>query len=477
MMSLIDKYTFLIHDYETFGKHPTFDRPAQFASIRTDSNFKIIEDPNIFFCRPTNDYLPDPEAVLITGITPQQALRNGVNEAEFARHINKLFCVPDTCILGYNNINFDDEISRNLFYRNFYDPYSWSWQQGNSRWDLLNVVRACYALRPNGIEWPFNNEGKPSFRLEHLTSANNIEHINAHNAMDDVYATLALAKLIRQAQPKLFYYLYHHRRKQQLKKLVNVTTMKPLVYVSSCLGASRGNTTWIAPIAWNPYNSNELLVCDLSGDIRILDNLKTHTLDADFYSKNSTVKNNTTTVPLKLVHLNKCPVLVPANTLRSIDADRLGIHRQQCLDNLTWLRLQPKIRKKALALFSEHENFMSSDDVDTQLYNGFFNDTDRASMDIILATAPQNLPALNIDFIDPRIKSLLFRYRARNFSYTLDYDEQIFWLEHRKKIFTQPRLITYIHKLEMLYLENKDDMQKARLLRALFIYLHKNSYY
>ncbi|XNM88044.1 hypothetical protein ACLK18_11460 [Escherichia coli] len=57
-------------------------------------------------------------------------------------------------ILGYNNVRFDDEVTRNVFYRNFYDPYAWSWQHDNSRWDLLDVMRACYALRPEGINWP-----------------------------------------------------------------------------------------------------------------------------------------------------------------------------------------------------------------------------------------------------------------------------------------------------------------------------------
>lgn len=214
--------TFLFHDYETFGTHPALDRPAQFASIRTDSDFNIIGEPEVFYCKPADDYLPQPGAVLITGITPQEARDKGENEADFARRIHSLFTVPKTCVVGYNNVRFDDEVTRNILYRNFYDPYAWSWQHDNSRWDLLDVMRACYALRPEGINWPENDDGLPSFRLEHLTKANGIEHANAHDAMADVYATIAMAQLVKSRQPRLFDYLYTHRNKHKLAALIDV---------------------------------------------------------------------------------------------------------------------------------------------------------------------------------------------------------------------------------------------------------------
>ncbi|MGL9769396.1 MAG: exodeoxyribonuclease I [Sodalis sp. (in: enterobacteria)] len=474
MPNLLTKPTFLFYDYETFGKHPAFDRPAQFAGIRADSQFKTISAPEVFFCHPADDYLFDPEAVLITSITPQKALHEGIAEVEFARRIHQLFTVPNTCILGYNNIRFDDEVSRNLFYRNFYDPYAWSWQQGNSRWDMLDVVRACYALRPDGIEWPLNDDGLPSFRLEHLTRANGIEHANAHDAMADVYATLAMAKLIRQTQPKLFDYLYRHRGKRQLKSLVDIATMKPLVHVSGTFGAARGNTAWIAPLAWHPNNPNVLIVCDLSGDIQVLADLDNNALRTRLYMRRDTlVDSNNAMIPLKLIHLNKCPVLAPENTLPPMEAERLGIQRQYCIDNLTWLRARPELRKKVVALFAESMPFTSSDDVDAQLYNGFFSDIDRVAMEIIRATAPEDLPALDINFVDTRLKPLLFRYRARNFPHTLDRDEQLRWLEHRKTRFTQQRLESYMQQLEMLYLAHKRDKHKTRLLCALFEYLER----
>jgi exodeoxyribonuclease-1 len=461
--------TFLFHDYETFGTSPALDRPAQFAALRTDADFTTIGEPEVFYCKPADDYLPQPEAVLITGITPQVARAKGENEAAFAKRIHDLFTVPNTCVVGYNNVRFDDEVTRNIFYRNFYDPYAWSWQNHNSRWDLLDVMRACYALRPEGINWPENEEGLPSFRLEHLTKANGIEHSNAHDAMADVYATIAMAQLVKAKQPKLFAYLYSHRSKQKLATLIDVPQMKPLVHVSGMFGAARGNTSWVAPLAWHPENRNAVIMVDLAGDMSPLLELDADALRERLYTPKSELGDDTA-VPVKLVHLNKCPVLAQANTLRPEDAERLGIDRQRCLDNLQILRDYPQVREKVLAIFAEAEPFVPSENVDAQIYNGFFSDADRAAMKILLETEPRNLPALDITFADARIEKLLFNYRARNFPGTLDEEEQQRWLAHRREIFTPEFLQRYAEELQALFQQYDGDSEKQALLKALWQY-------
>ncbi|EOU9535543.1 exodeoxyribonuclease I [Cronobacter dublinensis] len=461
--------TFLFHDYETFGKSPSLDRPAQFAALRTDENFNVIGEPEVFYCKPADDYLPQPEAVLITGITPQVALARGENEAEFARRIHALFTVPKTCVVGYNNVRFDDEVTRNIFYRNFYDPYAWSWRHDNSRWDLLDVMRACYALRPEGIVWPENSDGLPSFRLEHLTVANGIEHANAHDAMADVHATIAMAQLVKTRQPRMFDYLYTYRSKQKLATLIDIVQMKPLVHVSGMFGAWRGNTSWIAPIAWHPDNRNAVIVVDLAGDISPLLELDADALRERLYTPKAALGDDSA-VPVKLVHLNKCPVLAQANTLRPEDAERLGIDRQHCLNNLKVLRDAPQVREKLVALFAEAPPFPPTSNVDAQLYDGFFSDADRAAMRIVLQTPPQNLPALDITFVDKRIEKLLFNYRARNFPGTLSEPEQQRWLNHRRDVFTPEFLQAYAQELEMLYNQYESDKEKTALLKALYQY-------
>ncbi|NHB91441.1 exodeoxyribonuclease I [Photorhabdus cinerea] len=473
MKNSSEQPTFYIHDYETFGKHPALDRPAQFAGVRTDMDFNIIEEPLVIYCSPADDYLPQPEAVMITGITPQIALEKGVNEAEFARQIHNVFSVPNSCILGYNNIRFDDEVSRNIFYRNFYDPYAYSWQKGNSRWDLLDVLRACYALRPEGIIWPENDDGLPSFKLEHLTKANGIEHSHAHDAMSDVYATIAMAKLLKAAQPRMFNYFFQLRNKQKISNLIDIPQMKPLVHVSGMFGAARSNTSLVAPLAWHPINQNAVIMCDLAGDISPLLELDADALRERLYTRHDELLPDQPPVPVKLVHINKCPIIAPDNTLRTEDAERLGLDRDYCEKNLAILRNNPQIREKVVELFVQAESFPESDNVDAKLYDGFFSNADKAAMNIIRETLPQNLPALDLTFQDPRIKTLLFRYRAKNYPSTLTYDEQQSWLRHRQDALTQDKLSEYIFIIEQLFIEYQSNEEKCRQLKALMEYAVK----
>jgi len=462
--------SFYFHDFETFGTHPALDRPAQFAGVRTDADFNIIEEPRVIYCRPADDYLPQPEAVMITGITPQLALSKGLNEAEFTAQIHQAFSVPGTCIVGYNNIRFDDEVSRNIFYRNFYDPYAYSWQNGNSRWDLLDVMRACYALRPDGINWPENDDGFPSFRLEHLTRANGVEHENAHDAMADVYATIAMAKKVKQAQPRLFDYLLEHRNKHKINALIDIPTMAPLVHVSGMFGAARGNTSWVAPIAWHPENKNAVIVCDLAGDMAPLLELDADQMRERLYTRRDDLPPGQSPLPIKLLHINKCPVLAPAKTLLPENADRLDIDRARCLQNLQILRQNTQIREKVVALYAEAEPFTPSLDVDARLYDGFFGEADRSTMRIIQQTAPENLPALDLRFQDSRLEELLFRFRARNYPATLNDDEQRRWLAHRREALNAEKVQDYVLQLEALYNLHEENAEKTALLKALFDY-------
>lgn len=461
--------TFFIHDYETFGKRPALDRPAQFAGVRTDLDFNIIEEPEVFYCAPADDYLPQPEAVMITGITPQVALSQGINEAEFTKRIHAAFSVPNTCIMGYNNIRFDDEVTRNIFYRNFYDPYAYSWQQGNSRWDLLDTLRACFALRPEGIQWPENEDGLPSMRLEHLTKANGVAHENAHDAMSDVLATINMAKLLKAAQPRMFDYFYQLRNKNKISQLIDIVEITPLVHVSGMFGALRSYASIVAPLAWHPDNKNAVIMCDLSADISPLIDLDVQQLRTRLYTPKAELAG-ASPIPVKLVHINKCPILAPEKTLRPEDAQRTGVDRDLCMRNLETLRKHPEIRNKLIELFSEPQIFAESDDVDTQIYNGFFSPSDRSTMDIIRETSPQNLPALELSFEDKRMKELFFRYKARNYPATLSYDEQQRWLQHRRDYFNEERLTEYMQQIQLLLVEHQHDEKRCQQLKALINY-------
>ncbi|WP_413477659.1 exodeoxyribonuclease I [Vibrio hibernica] len=462
--------TFFFFDYETWGVSPAKDRPSQFAGVRTDVDFNIIGEPLVIYCQPPADYLPSPEAALITGIKPQLTVQKGLPEPEFIRQIHQEFSKPNTTSLGYNNVRFDDEVTRYTLYRNFYDPYAWSWQNGNSRWDLLDVMRTCYALRPDGINWPENEDGLPSFKLDRLSVANGIEHSNAHDAMADVIATIELAKKLKTAQPKLFNYLLNMRHKNKLKELIDIVNMTPLMHVSGMFGVQRSNTSWIVPMAWHPTNNNAVIVVDLAKDPAPLLELDAKQLQQRLYTKHDDLAPDELPVPIKLVHLNKCPILAPAKTLTAENAQVIGIDRAQCLTNLATLKANPEIREKLIGLYSIEREYPQDDNVDTQLYSGFFSPADKSTMDIIRETEPEKLAGLELSVKDPRIAPLLFRYRARNFPWTLTEQEQEKWRAHCREYF-EANIEDYILNLENLAHEHESDRAKMDVLKAVYQYV------
>ncbi|MDG3088022.1 exodeoxyribonuclease I [Vibrio hannami] len=464
--------TFFWFDYETWGTNPATDRPSQFAGVHTDMDFNIIGEPLVIYCQPPADYLPSPEAALITGIIPQKAQNQGLPEPEFIRRIHQELSAPNTTSLGYNSIRFDDEVTRYTLYRNFFDPYAWSWQNGNSRWDLLDVMRTCYALRPEGINWPTKEDGTPSFKLEQLSVENGIEHENAHDAMADVIATIELAKKLKAAQPKLFDYLYQMRHKRKLNELIDIVNMTPLVHVSGMFGVGCSNTSWIVPVAWHPKNQNAVICINLAKDVSPLLELDSDALLERLYTRHSELAEDELPVPVKLVHINKCPILAPAKTLTAENAENIGIDREQCLNNLAIIKQHPEIREKLINLYQHEREFENSSNVDSMLYDGFFSPSDKASMDIIRETAPEHLAALDISYADKRIEPLLFRYRARNFPTTLSEDEQIKWANHCRDYF-ESHLPDYMLNLENLVHEHEADDKKMAILKSVYKYVEK----
>ncbi|WDE02955.1 exodeoxyribonuclease I [Thalassomonas viridans] len=467
----------LWHDYETWGVSPKYDKPSQFAGIRTDLDLNIISEPEVFYCQPPQDYLPQPEACLVTGITPQKAQREGLTEAEFASRIHAMFSQPNTCVAGYNNIRFDDEVTRYMFYRNFYDPYAREWQHGNSRWDIIDMVRACYALRPDGINWPTNDEGKVSFRLELLTQANGISHEAAHDAMSDVYATIAMAKLIKEKQPKLYDFIFNLKNKRQVAELIDVYNMTPVVHTSSRISSEHGCTSWFAPVSYHPTNKNAVIAVDLAQDPEPLLSLTSEEIKARLYTRRQDLAEGELPIPVKLIHTNKCPIVAPAKTLLPENAARLNIPREQCLANLKKLKAHDALRDKLSDVFMPDYDSEETPDAEHALYGGeFFSASDKAQMEVLHAMPVEQLAGHDFQFQDPRLPTLLFRYRARNFPLTLTSEELQKWQQYSSNKLQYGgqgilSLDEYMMKLENLAMEHENNTEKMAVLKALFQYV------
>lgn len=423
-----DQATFFWHDYETSGTDPQKDRPLQFAGVRTDVDFNIIDAPLVLYCKPATDNLPDPDACLITGITPQLAEQKGVSEAEFIRRIHEQMAQPNTCTLGYNSLRFDDEVTRNCLYRNFYDPYTREWQNGNSRWDLIDVVRAARAFRPDGIQWPVNEDGRPSFRLDQLTGINGIMHESAHDALADVHATIAIAKLIKQAQPKLYHFLFQHRVKTEAFNLLQLGSFKPVVHVSGKYPAAKHCLAIVLPICKHPTNTNGVIVYDLSVDPEPMLTLSAEDIQQRIFTATADLPDGIDRIPLKTVHINKCPVLAPVSVIRPKDEQRLELDLARCQENINKIKAAMGLSDKLSVVFSGRIYSEPETDPDLAIYSGgFFSDADKQKMARIRHISPEQLAKTAFNFIDPRLPEMLFRYRARNYPETLNGDEMLRW--------------------------------------------------
>jgi exodeoxyribonuclease-1 len=427
-------HTFFWHDYETFGLNTRRDRPAQFAGIRTDAELNQVGEPVMIYCQPANDYLPDPASCLITGITPQQCLARGLPEHAFAAQIEQLLAQPGTIGVGYNTIRFDDEVTRFMFWRNLIDPYAREWQNDCGRWDLLDVVRMAYALRPEGVQWPLHDDGKPSFKLEDLARANGLLHEAAHDALSDVRATLALARLIRSAQPKLFDFCLGLHKKDRVAAELGLPTSpkaaQPFLHVSGMFPPERGCLAIMWPLATHPTNKNELLAWDLAYDPSELALQDAATLRLRLFSKTAELPEGVQRLPLKSVHLNKSPMVVrKLQTLSPEMAAKWGVDIEAALVNAERARDLPDMSAIWPEVFSRPKE--ATPDVDEDLYGGFIGNADRRRLNQLRALAPDELARARTGFDDDRLGELLFRYRARNFAPTLTPEEVQRWDAHR----------------------------------------------
>ncbi len=469
--------SFLWHDYETFGANPRRDRPAQFAAIRTDADLNETGEPLMLYCRPAADALPEPESCLITGITPQLCAQRGLPESEFAARVNAALAEPGTVGVGYNSIRFDDEVTRHLLWRNLIDPYAREWQNGNGRWDLLDVARCAHALRPEGVQWPTGEDGLPSFKLEHLAAANGLAHEAAHDALSDVRATIALARLIRQSQPRLFDFCLALRNKERVAQEMGlpaaVASARPFLHVSGMFGAARGCIALMAPLAMHPANKNEVLAWDLMHDPAELAALTPEQARQRLFTPAQELPEGTPRLPIKGVHLNKAPIVIAAlKTLRPEQARQWGIDFAQAQTHLERLHALPDLSALWQQVYARPE--AAAVDVDEDLYGSFTSRDDRRRLDELRrafkpgSSEPPRLPG----FDDARLHELVWRWRARNRPESLTPDEQRRWREH-----CQARLLhgaggaltlqSYFDRIDALA-QAREDERSQDILGALY---------
>ena len=417
--------TFFFYDLETSGLNPRSDRIMQFAGQRTDMDLNPIGEPVNILVKLSNDALPSPGAIMVTKITPQQTLRDGITEAEFCKiAINEIF-TPDTIALGFNTVRFDDEFMRATLWRNFYDPYEWEWKDGRSRWDMLDVVRLVRAIRPEGINWPFTDDGRPTNRLELLTKLNGLEHEHAHDALSDVYATIAVARLIKEKQPDMFKFMLMMRDKRDIKKYVNLENKMPFVYASGRYESEFNKTTVAFPLT-SSRNGN-ILVFDLRYN---LDDLKKRAAEKDEDADG--MKDRGFFPYVKEFCFNKCPAIAPITVLDKFDGwKKIGLSKEIIEKNLKTLLADPDFAEQMRMKIENRPEYPPAIEPEGALYDGFLDDFDRAKVRKVSEKTENELADYHPNFSDERLPELLLHYKGRNFPRALSEDEMQKWEEYR----------------------------------------------
>ncbi|WP_320827510.1 exodeoxyribonuclease I [Reinekea sp.] len=432
--------TLLWYDYETWGANPQRDRLAQFAAVRTDLDLNPIGAPIDLLCQPALDTLVDADAVAITGLSPLDLSERGLSEWHFAEQIHEHLSLSGTCSVGYNSIRFDDECTRYLLYRNLLDPYAREWKNGNARWDLLDVVRMTHALRPDGIQWPVREDGNPSFKLEHLSAANGLAHAKAHDAVSDVLATIALAKLIKDRQPKLYDYAFSLRSKHRVRQHIDIEGRQPHLHFSGKIPAVEHCMGIEIPLMMHPERTNEVIVIDIRADPSWLLAHDAQTLKAWLYSKAADLPEGATRPPLKTVHLNRSPMIASMALLDASTADRLGVDLPNIRAHQAVVEAHPELRALALAVFTDPDRREPSSDPEHALYAGFIDDHDRNLLNRMASDRIAKDRWLDETHLlhDDRLPPLVTNVLARNFPHALTDAQFAAWQSGRRAVLNDP---------------------------------------
>lgn len=466
--------SFYFYDLETTGLNPASDRIVQFAGQRVNLNFEALAEPDNILIKLTPDILPHPQALLVSGISPQQTLSEGISEAEFLKYFNQEIATEGTIFVGFNNINFDDDFIRYLNYRNFSDPYTWQWQDNRSKWDIYSLVIMTRALRPEGLEWPVAENSKAVNRLEEIAKANKLDHFQAHDALSDVQATIALARLIKEKQPKLFKFLLDNRSKTAVSKLIN--SNQPFIYSGGPFSSDHAKTSAVISLGPTRSQADQYIYYDLRVNPKDFVDLSIDQLKEVYLGRYDKDKPSP---PFGLIKANKCPALAPLNVLRTEDQDRLDLNLEIIEEHLKILADKEDFADKLTEVLDSLNkayppNKEKSKSVDEQMYDGFFNESDKTKMAAVRAASPEELADLSLDFSDTRLGQLLPLYKARNYPQSLNQEENIWWQNYLKERLlggdTNSRASQFFAELEAAAQEHASDSKKSFLITEMQLY-------
>lgn len=361
------------YDTETTGIRKDYDQIIQLASVQTDEDLNIIKgSESNLISKLKPDIIPHPKAFLTHKLDLDEIQKHGISEMEMAQKVHKRLMNGNICLSGYNTMAYDDEMLRRLFFRMLHDPYEHEFKNFNSRFDAFKLVELCHAFSPEVLSWPLNDKGEISLKLELLSKANGITHENAHEAISDVYATIDLVRIIKNANPKVYDYLHGLKNKAYAKSILSNQT--PVGYASGLFGKENNRWSLVLPMIADKVNANQIICIDLRHDPSILMELSPEEISHFIFTRSADLPADAPKLPVLTIACNKLPPIVESQALINKAAERNDLDLDKCHKHAEMLANNKELKKKLQDAFSYNKEPL---DTYESLYSGsFFSNRD-----------------------------------------------------------------------------------------------------
>ena len=355
----------IFYDLETTGRSAHWDQIIQIAAICTDEEFKILDRINLT-ARLNSFTIPDPEALLVNRIPIEKIYKSNLSNYGLISEVYDKFNNWGPAIfIGYNSIAFDEEVLRNAFFKSLYNPYL-TIKNNNIRLDLLDITRIANFFYPNKIKSLLNKKGFPILKLESIAHTNGIKNFTAHDAMGDTFASLELAKLIKNKIPKLWEKSINQSNKHDLEQII---LSQPFCYLESFFGKAK--LFCLSFVDFHPSYRWALCFNLLEDPTKVLDMEQ-----SDLYNflENSPKK-------IRKLKLNKSPILLDIN-IRKVLEDYNNISDQVLLDRHNFITTNNDFKNKVLSCYDDMINNESQIDIyaEETIYKEFISNSDSLLM-------------------------------------------------------------------------------------------------
>lgn len=258
---------FVFYDTETTGLDTTFDQILQFAAVKTNHDLEIEDQERDVInlrCRRLPHVVPTPGALSVTQIPPELLDTANLSHYEMMGEVAaKLDEWSPAAFVGYNSIKFDETLLRQAFYQNLFPIYLTN-TNSNYRVDIMRIVQAAAVYAPDKIEFPVNDRGQPIYKLGPVARANGISFSEeeAHDALNDVNATLGLARFLQDNVPEVWGVMLNNA----LKSVVNNFVEQNEVFCLTNFFGVGPYSEIVTAVGRNAEDKNEIAVFNLGNN-------------------------------------------------------------------------------------------------------------------------------------------------------------------------------------------------------------------